>query len=116
GLMGNDEALIAEIQKAGEAAGERVWHLPLFEEYTEQTKGETADLKNSGGRPGGALTAGAFLKEFVDYPWAHLDIAGTAYGKLKNAYTPKGASGAPARLLVEFLRGRAGDRAVEVTR
>ncbi|HVF02660.1 MAG TPA: leucyl aminopeptidase [Rubrobacteraceae bacterium] len=116
GLMGNDEALIAEIQKAGEAAGERVWHLPLFEEYTEQTKGETADLKNSGGRPGGALTAGAFLKEFVDFPWAHLDIAGTAYGKLKNAYTPKGASGTPARLLVEFLRGRAGDRAVEVTR
>ncbi|CAA9453080.1 MAG: Cytosol aminopeptidase PepA [uncultured Rubrobacteraceae bacterium] len=116
GLMGNDEALIAEVQKAGEAAGERAWHLPLFDEYTEQTKGETADLKNSGGRPGGALTAGAFLKEFVDYPWVHLDIAGTAYGKSKNAYTPKGASGTPARLLVEFLRGRAGDRAVEVTR
>jgi leucyl aminopeptidase len=116
GLMGNDEALISEIQKAGEAAGEHAWHLPLFDEYTEQTKGETADLKNSGGRPGGALTAGAFLKEFVDYPWVHLDIAGTAYGKSKNAYTPKGASGTPARLLVEFLRGRAGDRAVEVTR
>ncbi len=56
------------------------------------------------------------MKEFVDYPWVHLDIAGTAYGKSKNAYTPKGASGTPARLLVEFLRGRAGDRAVEVTR
>ena len=116
GLMGNDEALIEEIERAGEAAGERAWHLPLFEEYTEQTKGETADLKNSGGRPGGALTAGAFLKEFVDYPWVHLDIAGTAYGNSRNAYTPKGASGTPARLLVEFLRGRAGDRAVEVTR
>src|ERR687889_2608222 len=111
GLMGNDEALISEIQTAGEASGERAWHLPLFKEYTEQIKGNTADLKNSGGRYGGALTAGAFLKEFADYPWAHLDIACTAYyGKQQNAYTPKGASGAPARLLVEFLRARAEDR------
>ena len=111
GLLGNDDALIAEVRAAGDASGERAWPLPLFEEYTDQTKGETADLKNSGGRFGGALTAGAFLKEFADYPWAHLDIAGTAYnGKSKNAYTPKGASGTPARLLVEFLRARAEDR------
>jgi leucyl aminopeptidase len=109
GLMGYDDALIAEIQNAGEASGERAWRLPLFKEYTEQIKGNTADLRNSGGRYGGALTAGAFLKEFTDYPWVHLDIAGTAYNsKQKNAYTPKGASGTPARLLVEFLRGRAG--------
>ena len=109
GLMGNDEALSSEVQNAGEASGERAWPLPLFDEYTEQIKGNTADLRNSGGRYGGALTAGAFLKEFADYPWAHLDIAGVAYyGKQKNAYTPKGASGAPTRLLVEFLRGRAG--------
>ena len=107
GLMGNDEDLIAEVQTAGEASGERAWPLPLFDEYTEQIKGDVADLKNSGGRYGGALTAGAFLKEFADYPWAHLDIAGTAYGKKGNAYTPKGATGAPARLLVEFLLGRA---------
>src|SRR5829696_2343166 len=106
-----DHALIAEVRAAGDASGERAWPLPLFEEYTDQTRGETADLKNSGGRFGGALTAGAFLKEFADYPWAHLDIAGTAYnGKSKNAYTPKGASGTPARLLVEFLRARAEDR------
>ena len=111
GLLGNDDALIAEVRAAGDASGERAWPLPLFEEYTDQTKGETADLKNSGGRFGGALTAGAFLKEFAEYPWAHLDIAGTAYnGKSKNAYTPKGASGTPARLLVEFLRARAEDR------
>jgi leucyl aminopeptidase len=111
GLMGNDDRLIAEIRAAGEASGERVWHLPLFDEYTEQIKGDTADIKNSGGRYGGALTAGAFLKDFVDYPWAHLDIAGTAYySKSKNSYTPKGASGTPARLLVEFLRARAEDR------
>jgi leucyl aminopeptidase len=107
GLMGNDENLIAEVQTAGEVTGERAWPLPLFDEYTEQIRGDFADIKNSGGRYGGALTAGAFLKEFADYPWAHLDIAGTAYGKKGNAYTPKGATGAPARLLVEFLIGRA---------
>ncbi len=106
GLMGNDDDLIAEIQTAGEASGERAWPLPLFHEYTEQIKGDVADIKNSGGRYGGALTAGAFLKEFADYPWAHLDIAGTAYVKKANPYTPKGATGAPARLLVEFLLGR----------
>jgi leucyl aminopeptidase len=106
GLMGNDEDLIAEVQAAGETTGERAWPLPLFDEYTEQIRGDVADIKNSGGRYGGALTAGAFLKEFADYPWAHLDIAGTAYGKKGNAYTPQGATGAPARLLVEFLIGR----------
>ena len=106
GLMGNDEDLVAEVQTAGEATGERAWPLPLFEEYTEQIKGDTADIKNSGGRGGGALTAGAFLKEFANFPWAHLDIAGTAYGKKGNAYTAKGATGVPARLLVEFLIGR----------
>jgi leucyl aminopeptidase len=102
GLMGNDEDLIAEVRTAGEATGERAWPLPLFGEYTEQIKGDTADIKNSGGRGGGALTAGAFLKEFADFPWAHLDIAGTAYGKKGNAYTTKGATGAPARQLVEL--------------
>ncbi len=106
GLMGNDEDLIAEVQTAGEATGERAWPLPLFDEYTEQIGGDTADIKNSGGRGGGALTAGAFLKEFADYPWAHLDIAGTAYGKKGSAYTTKGATGVPTRLLVEFLIGR----------
>jgi len=108
GLMGNDEGLMDEVRKAGEAAGEMAWPLPLFDEYTEQIKGATADLKNSGGRYGGASTAGAFLKEFADYPWVHLDIAGTAYGKkARNAYTPRGGTGTPARTLVEFLRGRA---------
>ena len=106
GLMGNDQDLIAEVRTAGEATSERAWPLPLFEEYTEQIKGGTADIKNSGGRGGGALTAGAFLKEFADYLWVHLDIAGTAYGKKGNAYTTKGATGVPTRLLVEFLIGR----------
>ena len=107
GLMGNDEGLIEEVRSAGERTGERAWPLPLFDGYTEQIKGDTADVKNSGGRYGGALTAGAFLKEFVEYPWAHLDVAGTAYGKKAGAYTTKGATGTPARLLVEFLRRRA---------
>lgn len=106
GLMGNDEDLIAEVQAAGETAGERAWPLPLFDEYREQIRGDTADIKNSGGRGGGALTAGAFLKEFADFPWVHLDIAGTANGKKGNAYTTKGATGVPTRLLVEFLIGR----------
>ncbi len=107
GLMGNDEDLISEVRAAGERSGERAWPLPLFEEYTEQIRGDYGDIKNSGGRPGGALTAGAFLKEFADYPWAHLDIAGTAWGDKDNAYTTKGATGTPARLLVEFVMGRA---------
>nr|MDQ3386836.1 aminopeptidase [Actinomycetota bacterium] len=104
GLMGNDEDLIARVQKAGEAVGERAWPLPLFQEYTDQIKGDYADIKNSGGRGGGALTAGAFLKEFADFPWAHLDIAGTSFGKKGNPYTTKGATGVPARTLVQFLR------------
>ncbi len=106
GLMGNDEDLISEVQAAGETVGERAWPLPLFEEYTEQIKGDTADIKNSGGRYGGALTAGAFLKEFAEYPWAHLDIAGTAYSSKGSAYATKGASGVPTRLLLEFLLNR----------
>ncbi len=104
GLMGNDEDLIAKVQKAGEAVGERAWPLPLFQEYTDQIKGDYADIKNSGGRGGGAPTAGAFLKEFADFPWAHLDIAGTSFGKKGNPYTTKGATGVPARTLVQFLR------------
>ena len=106
GLMGNDGDLIAEVQAAGESVGEKAWPLPLFDEYTDQIKGDYADIKNSGGRGGGALTAGAFLKEFADFPWAHLDIAGTAFGKKGNAYTPKGATGVPSRTLIEFLIGR----------
>lgn len=108
GLMGNDEDLMDEVRSAGEVVGERAWPLPLFDEYTEQVKGDTADIKNSGGRGGGALTAGAFLKEFADFPWAHLDVAGTAYGKKGGAYTTRGATGVPARLLMEFLIGRSG--------
>ena len=77
---------------AGESSGERCWPLPLWDDYREQLDSESADLMNVGGRPGGAITAGLFLKEFVgDVTWAHLDVAGTAYGDGKLPYQRKGA-------------------------
>ena len=80
GMMGTDQALMDRLSKAGEASGERVWQLPLWEEYHQMVKSEIADLKNIGGRPAGSITAGAFLAAFVgDVPFAHLDIAGTAW-------------------------------------
>ena len=104
GLMGTDDTLIKKIKAAAEATGEKVWHLPLYEEYAEQLKSDVADLKNAGGRPAGAITAGYFLKEFAgDKPWAHLDIAGTAWAAKPLPCTPKGASGVGVRLLVELL-------------
>lgn len=108
GLMGNDDVLVSEVRAAGESTGERAWPLPMFEEYKEQIKSDTADIKNTGGRNAGTITAGAFLAEFADFPWAHLDIAGTAWDVPRsNPYIAKGATGTPARLLVELLRSRA---------
>ncbi len=106
GMMGTDEAMCELLNRIGEETGERVWRLPLYEEYTEQISSEIADLMNTGGRPGGASTAAAFLKEFVDdVPWTHLDIAGTA----KDAplsYVPKKAlpTGVGVRLLLHMLK------------
>jgi leucyl aminopeptidase len=109
GLMGNDEALVEELRSAGETAGERCWPLPLWPEYRKQLRSETADLNNVGGRPAGTITAACFLSEFVgDTPWAHLDIAGTAYGTEPLPYQRKGGYGFPVRLLVEWVRSRAG--------
>jgi len=106
-VMGNDDALIDEIRAAGDRAGERVWPLPMHDEYKEQLKSEYADIKNTGGRPAGSITAGWFLREFVgDFPWAHLDVAGTAYGEGKLSYQTKGATGVPTRLFVEWVRAR----------
>ncbi|MCH6567862.1 MAG: leucyl aminopeptidase, partial [Nitrospinae bacterium] len=108
GLMGTDEALIDEVRDAGEACGERAWPLPLWPEYHEQIKSDVADVKNIGGRGGGAITAAALLAKFAEgYPWAHLDIAGTAWVTTELPYTPKGATGYGVRLLVEFLKRRA---------
>ncbi len=104
GMMGNDETLQERIRVAGEASGERVWPLPLWQEYHDQIKSHVADVKNTGGRWGGALTAGAFLEKFVDFPWAHLDIAGTAYTESNKPYCPKGATGVGVRLLLQLVR------------
>ena len=108
-VIGNDEGLIEQLIAAGSESGERCWPLPLWKEYTKQLESDTADLKNIGGRPGGAITAAAFLSEFVDdTAWAHLDVAGTAYGDGKLPYQRKGGYGFPTRLLVQWVRSRAG--------
>ncbi|MBI3803702.1 MAG: leucyl aminopeptidase [Nitrospirae bacterium] len=108
-LFGNDPKLTAQIQKASEETGERVWPLPLWDEYYDQIKSEVADLKNTGGRPGGSITAALFLKQFVgDTPWVHLDIAGTSWnGERPRPYVPKGSTGTGLRLLVQYLTGLA---------
>jgi leucyl aminopeptidase len=108
GLMGNDGALMDEVRAVGERTGERCWPLPLWDEYRKQIDSEIADIKNSGGRPAGSITAGWFLKEFVgDVPWVHLDIAGTAYRDDPAPYLRKGPTGVPTRLFIEWIRERA---------
>ncbi len=111
GLMGSDDALVAEVTAAAESAGERVWHLPLPEDYAEQLRSEVADFRNIG-KPGQAstLVAGLFLKEFTaDLPWAHLDIAGPAFSEDGDGfYTAKGGTGYGVRTLLRFLRSRDG--------
>ncbi|MEX1182749.1 MAG: leucyl aminopeptidase [Gemmatimonadota bacterium] len=109
GLMGNDGRLINEVRAAGQRTGERCWPLPLWDEYREQIESTIADLKNSGGRAAGSITAGWFLKEFVgdELPWVHLDIAGTAYRDEAVPYLRKGAAGVPTRLLIDWVRARA---------
>ncbi len=103
-VMGTDDALIARLRAAGEASGERLWELPLWDDYRELIKSDIADMKNTGGRPAGSITAGWFLKEFVEgYPWAHLDIAGTAYTDREAATHGRGPLGVPMRLFAEFL-------------
>jgi leucyl aminopeptidase len=106
-VMGTDESLVEALREAGERAGERCWPLPLWQEYRDLLDSDTADLKNVGGRPGGAITAAAFLREFVEeVPWAHLDVAGTAYGEGKLSYQRKGGGGVPTRQLVEWVRSQ----------
>lgn len=92
------------LNDAGEQTAERVWQLPLFEDYSKQIKSDFADIKNVGGREAGSITGGAFLKEFVgDIPWVHLDIAGTAWTSTARPYIPKGATGVGIRLLIDAL-------------
>jgi leucyl aminopeptidase len=105
GLMGNSEKLIEIMKKAGDQTGERVWQLPLYDEYKDQIKSKFADIKNTGGGDAGTITAGLFLKEFADpVPWVHLDIAGTAYGVRGRHYIPDGTAGTGLRLMLSFLK------------
>lgn len=106
GMMSTNQALADKISRAGEASGERVWQLPLWDEYHEMITSEVADIKNIGGRAAGSITAGAFLTNFVgDYPFVHLDIAGTAYAeKPAKPYHAPGGTGVGVRLLTEYLR------------
>jgi len=100
GLYGNQPALIQALQVAGYSSDDKVWHMPLLEEYKPQLHSNFADLANIGGRPAGSVTAATFLAHFTqNYPWAHLDIAGTAWHSGKQ----KGATGRPVPLLTHYL-------------
>ena len=109
GVMGTDEALVDELRRAGDRSGERVWPLPLWDEYRDLMKSDIADVKNAGGRPAGSISAGWFLREFVEgYPWAHLDIAGTAYTDREDPTRVKGPTGMGVRLFSELVLARSG--------
>ncbi|RMH08378.1 MAG: leucyl aminopeptidase [Nitrospirae bacterium] len=107
GMLGNDDSLKAQVKAAGEQAGERVWEMPLWEEYFEQLKSDVADMRNIGGRGGGMITAAMFLSKFVEnVPWVHLDIASTDWSQSERPYVGKGPTGIGARLLLQFLLNR----------
>jgi leucyl aminopeptidase len=110
GVMSNDAALVEQLKQAAAASGEKIWQLPMFEEYKEQIRSDVADMKNSGGRPAGSITAAWLLREFVDdTPWAHIDMAGVDnYDKEKGAMV-KGASGIPVRTLINLALMLAGE-------
>lgn len=105
GMMGNNQPAMDALKLSGERTYERVWQLPMFQEYEKQIKSEIADVKNVGGRWAGAITAALFLKHFIgEYKWVHLDIAGTAIMEEASEYISKGGSGTGVRLLVDFLQ------------
>ncbi|MCZ6601943.1 MAG: leucyl aminopeptidase, partial [Planctomycetota bacterium] len=106
-LMGTDDRLNHALLGAGERTGERIWQLPIWPEYKKQIESVVADVKNTGGRPAGSITAALFLKEFIgDYPWAHLDIAGVAWTEMTSPIQDKGATGFGVRLVVDYLLDR----------
>ncbi|MEO8077355.1 MAG: leucyl aminopeptidase, partial [Acidobacteriota bacterium] len=103
GIFGRPDEWVDVVRQTGQKSGDRCWHLPLYEEYSDQLRSEIADMLNTGGRPAGACTAAMFLKEFVgDVPWAHLDVAGTAWSDDSKPWMPKGPSGVAVRLLAEL--------------
>ena len=108
GMLGNDDALKNAMRKAGNVSGERVWEMPLWDEYFEQLRSDVADMRNIGGRGGGMITAAMFLSKFVgDHPWVHLDIAATDWSASERACFSKGPTGTGTRLLIQYLINRA---------
>ncbi len=104
GAMGTDDALMEKVKKAAEKTHERVWELPLWDDYDEGVKSKVADVQNIGDGTAGTIAGAAFLKKFAEgYPWVHLDIAGTAWGMKGSTYIPEGASGYGVRLLVQIV-------------
>jgi len=105
GLFSNNSELSDQLYNSGENTFERLWPMPLDDDYFEFIKGDDADLKNSGGREGHPIMGGIFLKQFVesDIPWAHIDIAGAATSSKSENYQPKGANGFGIRLIVDYL-------------
>jgi leucyl aminopeptidase len=109
GVLGTDQNLVDEVITAAKRAAEPGWQLPLWDDYKELIKSDVADMKNTGGRAAGTITAAMFLREFAEeYPWVHLDIAGTAYSENDLVAIPRGPTGVPTGTFVEFVRGRAG--------
>ncbi len=110
--VSNNEEFIQQFLSAAKPTGERYWQMPLYDDYSTAMKSDIADLKNTGGRPGGTLTASAFLKSFVgDTPWIHLDVAGTAYLDAESAWQAKGPTGTPVRAFVALVEALAGSHA-----
>ncbi|MBU5313264.1 leucyl aminopeptidase [Tissierella carlieri] len=110
GAVTNDESLMNKVKDAAELAGEPVWQMPSNDEYRDLIKGTVGDLKNTGGRGAGTITAGLFLEEFVNNtPWVHLDIAGTAFLSSERGYLPKGATGVPVKTLYHLAKGCKGE-------
>jgi len=106
-LMGTGEQLKKHLKTSGDFTYDRVWELPMHEEYQEQIKSEIADIRNIGGREAGTITAACFLSRFVgDIPWAHLDIAGTAWNMKGTDISAKGATGVGVRLLINYLSNK----------
>jgi leucyl aminopeptidase len=104
GAFSNNQELVDRVIAAGAEAGERVWQMPMYDDYKEQNKSEVADIKNVGGRLAGSITAAQFLAEFAgDTPWVHLDIAGTSMSEKERTYLVKGATGVPVRTLVNLV-------------
>jgi len=107
-VMGNDQPLIQDLLDAGRAEGEPGWQLPLWMDYRKNIESTVADVKNTGGRYGGAINAALFLREFVgDVPWAHMDVAGTAFVEHNNEYWPRGGTGSPARTIIRYIESQA---------